>query len=340
MHKRGIRGSFGMGGTTEHMVKLLEEGILDKILTIQAFDQYAIESLMKDYNHIEISAGFYANPHNRGTAVNLLNVVVLGATEIEYIQQLEAGMRIDTLKQLFADQPRLIIFACNTRPCDDFLAQAKNHQVALISSPLTANRIIEVIGFYLRSILSDKETRHGVFMEVMGLGVLLSGSSGIGKSELALELLSRGHRLIADDAPEFFQASPDTLHGRCPKLLSNFIEVRGLGILNVSAMFGDNAIVTEKQLSLIVNLEPEDDIKPNDSNVPGRAPIERLGFETRSQTILDVEIPEVTLPLGPGRNMAVIIEAAARNHVLHLRGYNAAEDFIQRQREMINKSQS
>jgi HPr kinase/phosphorylase len=275
----------------------------------------------------------------RPNLIGYLNLIrpnriqVLGATEIQYLESLDPDIAEDTFRQLFNAKPSLIIFACDTKPSPQFQQTAQTTNTPLLYSPLTANRIIEVIGFFLRSILSDKETLHGVFMEVMGLGVLITGTSGVGKSELALELLSRGHRLIADDAPEFFQASPDIIHGRCPRLLSNFIEVRGLGILNVSAMFGHNAILTEKQLSLIVKLEADDDIKPDN-------PIERLGCTPQLRKVLDVDIPEVVLPIGPGRNMAVIIEASVRNHALHLRGYNAAEDFIERQREMINKNNS
>jgi HPr kinase/phosphorylase len=164
-------------------------------------------------------------------------------------------------------------------------------------------------------------------MEVMGIGVLLTGPSGIGKSELALELLSRNHRLVADDAPEFRRSGPNTVHGRCPSLLKDFMEVRGLGILNVRAMFGDNAIVEKKRLRLVVRL---DHISENTV-----WEVDRLGHSYRTLSILDVDIPEVHIPVAPGRNVAVIIEAAVRNHVLYLNGYNAAEDFIKRQQDLI-----
>ena len=166
-------------------------------------------------------------------------------------------------------------------------------------------------------------------MEVMGLGILLTGPSGVGKSELALELLSRGHRLVADDAPEFRRTAPDSVHGSCPPMLADFIEVRGLGILNVRAMYGNNAVMTHKRLHLIIRLQPPTE----NGNVPA---FDRLDTNQRHRTILGVDIPEVILPVAPGRDLAVIIEAAVRNHVLYLNGYNAAEDFIERQQQYID----
>ena len=156
----------------------------------------------------------------------------------------------------------------------------------------------------------------------MGTGVLITGDSSIGKSELALELLTRGHRLIADDATEFSRIAPDTLNGTCPEMLRDFLEVRGLGILNVRAMFGDSAIKQSRNLRLIIVLQDlEDAVK-----------IDRLHGSRQIRVIQDVEIPEVTLPVGPGRNLAVLLEAAVRNHILISKGYDASEAFIERQK--------
>jgi len=257
-------------------------------------------------------------------------IQVLGETETRYLSSLEADICEDTLRQLFNARPAMIIFACSSLPRDALRQWAKTTSTPLLGSPLTARRIIEVLDFHIKSILSRKEIIHGVFMEVLGLGVLLTGASGVGKSELALELLTRDHRLIADDAPEFFQATPDTVHGRCPDLLADFIEVRGLGILNVRAMFGDNAILSDKRLSLIIRLEHVD--------AQNSSPLERLDSTQRHIKVLDMNIPEVVLPLGPGRDLAIIIETAVRNHALHLRGYNSAQDFIKRQRQLIHKN--
>ncbi len=258
-------------------------------------------------------------------------IQVLGATETQYLSGLEADICEDTLRQLFDAHPAMIIFACSTLPRDALRQWASDTATPLLGSPLTARRVIEVLDFHINSILSRKQIIHGVFMEVLGLGVLLTGPSGVGKSELALELLTRGHRLIADDAPEFFQATPDTVHGRCPDLLADFIEVRGLGILNVRAMFGDNALLNDKRLSLIIRLEYLG------AEV---SPLERLDSAQRHSRVLDMDIPEVALPLGPGRDLAIVIETAVRNHALHLRGYNSAQDFIKRQQQLIDKNPS
>ncbi len=274
-------------------------------------------------------------PAPQPNLVGYLNLIrpnriqVLGETETRYLSSLEADICEDTLRQLFNARPAIIIFACSTQPRDALRQWANRTSTPLFGSPFTARRVIEVLDFHINSILSRKQLLHGVFMEVLGLGVLLTGPSGIGKSELALELLTRGHRLIADDAPEFFQATPDTVHGRCPDLLADFIEVRGLGILNVRAMFGDNAILNDKRLSLIIKLENISELNTS--------PLERLDCTQRHVKVLDMDIPEVVLPLGPGRDLAIVIETAVRNHALHLRGYNSAQDFIKRQQQLINK---
>jgi len=152
---------------------------------------------------------------------------------------------------------------------------------------------------------------------------------GIGKSELALQLINRGHRLIADDATEFKRIAPNHIRGNCPDLLTDFLEVRGLGILNIRAMFGDNALIRYKRLRLIVDLEPlsDEEIKK----------IDRLGNTHQFTTILDVDIPEVIIPIAPGRDIAIIVEAAVRNHLLSMNGYNSADDFMKRQQQIIDK---
>jgi len=165
-------------------------------------------------------------------------------------------------------------------------------------------------------------------MEVMGTGVLITGESSIGKSELALELLTRGHRLIADDAPEFTRIAPDTLNGTCPDMLRDFLEVRGLGILDVRAMFGASAIKENRNLRLIIVLQ----------DIEEAVKIDRLHGSRRLRTIQGVDVPEVTLPVGPGRNLAVLLEAAVRNHILIANGYDASDAFIERQKRRLEQA--
>ena len=176
---------------------------------------------------------------------------------------------------------------------------------------------------------AEKTIIHGVFLEVHGLGVVLTGDSGIGKSELALELITRNHRLIADDAPEFSLAGPDTVRGTCPDALRDFLEVHGLGLLNIRAMYGDTAIKDDQDLHLMIQLKrmTSEDLQQ----------VNRLVGSPGLKNILDVEIPVVTLPIGSGRNLAVLVEAAAKHHILLRKGYNAPELFINRQQDLIDQ---
>lgn len=258
-------------------------------------------------------------------------VQVLGPEEALYLEQLKTNSHKDAMSRLFECEPEMIIFAGITNDNeikDEFVEAANKSETPLLYSPLASNQLTELLQYHLVRLLGDSKIMHGVFMEVMGIGVLLTGPSGIGKSELALELISRGHRLIADDAPEFRRSAPDTIRGRCPPLLKDFLEVRGLGILNVRAMFGDTSIVETKRLRLIVHIDTISD--------DSLWQIDRIGGSQRKKKVLDVEIPEVQIPVAPGRNVAVIIEAAVRNHVLYLNGYNAADDFIKRQQKLID----
>ncbi len=176
--------------------------------------------------------------------------------------------------------------------------------------------------------MANRETTlHGVFMDVMHVGVLLTGASGVGKSELALELLSRGHRLVADDAPLFTMIDANSVGGSCPELLCDFLEVRGLGVLNIRAMFGNPAVVALAPLELILNLRHMSDEEVGQ--------VDRLRASADSVAVLGVTIPRVTIPVTPGRNLAILAEVAVRNHMLACSGYDAAAEFCDRQRRML-----
>ncbi|MDH5180613.1 MAG: HPr(Ser) kinase/phosphatase [Gammaproteobacteria bacterium] len=273
----------------------------------------------------EVLAGYFNSVHPN-------QIQIIGHKELAYLTALTGHSLEKIFNALDNNEPSTFIIANNAETPTELLEFVRSRKIALLRSALPGAKLIEYLRYYLAELFSDRITRHGVFMEVMGLGVLISGASGIGKSELALELLSRGHRLIADDAPEFFRAGPEIIHGRCPPALHGFLEVRGLGILNVRAMFGETAILNSKRLRLVIRMQlfsEQDHTK-----------IDRLSTTDHYENILDAEIPVVVLPVAPGRNLAVIVEAAVRNHVLLLSGYNATEDFIKRQQKLINQNDS
>jgi HPr kinase/phosphorylase len=263
--------------------------------------------------------------------MNLINphrIQVLGGKELKYLENLKKNSRKDAIAQLFSGNSKLIIVARQQDIPKDLVEASGAARIPLLGSALTSQEIIQQIQYYLTSYFARKITLHGVFMEVMGTGVLITGDSSIGKSELALELLTRGHRLIADDATEFSRVAPDTLNGACPEMLQDFLEVRGLGILNVRAMFGASAIKQNRNLRLIIHLQDMEDASRMD----------RLHGSRQIRRIQDVEIPEITLPVGPGRNLAVLLEAAVRNYILYSKGYDASQAFIERQKLRLEKA--
>jgi HPr kinase/phosphorylase len=262
--------------------------------------------------------------------MNLINphrIQILGSKELKYLENLKMNSRKDAVAHLFSGNSKLIIVTRQQGIPADLVEASESSRIPLLGSALTSQEIIQQIQYYLTSYFARKITLHGVFMEVMGTGVLITGDSSIGKSELALELLTRGHRLIADDATEFSRVAPDILSGACPEMLQDFLEVRGLGILNVRAMFGASAIKQNRNLRLIVHLQDMDDA----------ARMDRLHGSRQIRRIQDVEIPEITLPVGPGRNLAVLLEAAVRNHILVSKGYDASKAFIERQKLRLEK---
>lgn len=253
-------------------------------------------------------------------------VQILGTAEVEYLRRLPEAEHRLALHNLFSCATTTLVIVANDEAVDpDLIAAADETGLPLLATPLGSPRVIDHLQHYLTRALAARTTLHGVYLEVMGVGIFITGESGSGKSEVALELLSRGHRLIADDAVEFSRTGPDVLIGRCPRMLRDFLEVRGLGILNVRAMFGDTAVRPEKTLRLIVHLQP--------LTAERMTKIDRLQAEQKTRTILDVDIPEVVLYVAPGRNLAVLVEAATRAHILRMRGINPLDELIRRQQE-------
>jgi len=257
-------------------------------------------------------------------------IQLLGSVELNYLESLRDISRHDAVKQLFKNEPACIIIAENKRVPTFLKRKCNEKHVPLLQSPISSTKLSDSLHYYLTNLFADIITLHGVFMEVMAIGVLITGPSGIGKSELALELISRGHRLIADDAPQFSRIAPDIINGTCPDTLQDFLEVRGLGIINIRRLYGSTTIKSNKYLRLIVRLEPLDKKQ--------MMTIDRLEGSYRSKKILDVDIPEITIPVAPGRNLAILIECAARNHSLRMDGYNSSEEFINNQQQIIEQS--
>jgi len=257
-------------------------------------------------------------------------VQVIGENELAYLQRLSKKERPQQVKTLFGcKSTAAVVITNNKKAAPDLIRAADSAGLPLFTSPLASPLVIDHLQYHLTRALAPRTTVHGVYMEVMGMGMLLTGESGIGKSELALELLSRNHRLIADDAVEFIRVGPDILVGQCPGPLSDYLEVRGLGILDVRTMFGETAVRHKKRLHLIVRMERIDKRQKK---------IDRLQAQQLTRTILDVEIPEVVLFVGAGRNLAVLVEAAARSYILRMWGIDTLKEFMQRQQALIHRS--
>jgi HPr kinase/phosphorylase len=223
-----------------------------------------------------------------------------------------------------------VIVADGVAPRPELVDAASATHTPLFTSPLPAPVVIEKLSRYLAKLLAETTERHGVFMDVLGLGVLITGESGAGKSELGLELISRGHGLVADDVVEISRIAANTLEGRCPPMLKDYIEVRGLGLLNIRTIFGETAVRRKMKLRLITHL---------DRPVPGggRDPTERLPLAELSEEILGVTVPKVTIPVAAGRNLAVLVEAAVRNAILKLRGIDTTAEFLARQKQQMDE---
>jgi HPr kinase/phosphorylase len=247
---------------------------------------------------------------------------VMGRREVEYVASLDPAVQEQTATRIFGPDT-VCVFVCEGLAVPPVLAHAARRAgTALLTSTEPSQHVINVLRPYMQRELGEVTTLHGVFLDVLEIGVLITGDSSIGKSELALELVSRGHGLVADDVVELQQIGPETIQGRCPPMLRDFLEVRGLGVLNIRSIFGETAVRPRKALRLIVHLESLD---------AGSGGRERLTTRSGTQEILGVEIPTVTLPVAPGRNLSVLVEAAVRNHILLTRGIDSTREFIARQ---------
>ncbi len=254
---------------------------------------------------------------------------IVGAAERRYLDEISPQQRDDSFDRITTGDTVLVVIADNENLPAELLDTLHRAQIAVLETVQPSHKIAYHLRHFLGRALARTITVHGVFLEILSLGVLITGKAGVGKSELALELINRGHRLVADDAAEFALLGPDDLNGGCPPILQDFLEVRGLGILNIRAMFGEAAIKRRKQLGLSIHL-----MRPQTPDLPAE---NRLSGNRRSRDILDVTIPEITLPVAAGHNLGVMVEAACRDHLLRMQGYRSDEVFADRQQQSMDQ---
>ena len=248
-----------------------------------------------------------------------MRLQILGNAEVSYLTKLTPAERSNVYDRLFSYNFPALLISRNGVPSPECLVMAKKHNVTLLRSQNPTGSVITAVTTYLNSAMAPRIGRHGVLMEVYGEGVLIVGESGIGKSEAAIELLKRGHRLIADDHVEIKKLSGSLLMGTSPEVLRDYVELRGIGIINVAKLFGMGAVKSENEINLVVNI-----VRWNPQEV-----YDRLGMETQYTEILGVKIPMNTIPITPGRNLAVILEVAAMNNRQRKMGYNPALEFTE-----------
>ena len=251
----------------------------------------------------------YFDPHR---------ITVLGRSEMAMLQSLGEEKKATAIEHFFALRPATVIVARDITPSERMLAAAEKYDIPLLSSKDSTSNVVADLVSLLNVELAPRITRHGVLIEVYGEGILLVGDSGVGKSETAIELIKRGHRLIADDAVEIRRVSSKSLVGRAPENIRHFIELRGVGIINVSRVYGAGAVKVTETVDLVVQLEPWDPKKN----------YQRTGLETEYYDILGVRIPSTEIPVSPGRNLAVVLETAAINNRQKKMGYNAAKELL------------
>ena len=245
-----------------------------------------------------------------------MRLQVMGNVEMSYTGKLSSGNRSAIFDRLFSYKFPAMVISRNNEPDELCLAMAKKHNVTVLRSPKATGAVVTSIITYLKAALAPRITRHGVLVEVYGEGILLKGDSGVGKSEAAVELLKRGHRLVADDAVDIKKVSNKTLVGSSPELIRYFMELRGIGIIDVRRIFGTGAVKPTEKIDLIINLHKWEEGKAYD----------RMGEETNFEEIMGIFVPALEVPIRPGRNLAVIIEVAAMNNRNKKMGYNAAKE--------------
>ncbi|MGB3260112.1 HPr(Ser) kinase/phosphatase [Paenisporosarcina sp.] len=270
---------------------------------------------------LEMAGYFTHYPANR--------VQLLGKTELSFYDMLLPHERIERMKKLCSPDTPAIIVSHDMKVPEELKNASNEEHVPVLTAKMATTRFSSLLTNFLESKLAPTTAVHGVLVDIYGVGVLITGKSGVGKSETALELVKRGHRLVADDCVEIRQEAENTLVGNAPKLIEHLLEIRGLGIIDIMTLFGASAIRSFKRISLVIDLEIWDPQKTYD----------RLGLEEEKMKIIDTDLHKLTIPVRPGRNLAVIIEVASMNHRLKRMGVNAAEEFSNRLNDVISQNE-
>lgn len=253
---------------------------------------------------------------------------VIGKVEMTYLESMEKPARKEMLKEYFSYEMPCVIICRDMLPPNELLEQALEKDVPVYQSSMVTTRFSFLLTNYLNRVLAPRVTRHGVLVDVYGIGVLITGESGVGKSEAALELVKRGHQLVADDVVDICRVSEDRLTGEAPEMVRHFMEIRGIGIIDIRAMYGVGSVVISKSIDFVMHMEKWVEGKEYD----------RMGLTEEYTTILGVKIPHQLMPVRPGRNLAIIVEVAARNLGLKRLGYSAAHELDRRLTEMIKRN--
>ncbi len=257
-------------------------------------------------------------------------VQIVGHREVAYLQDSNDEDQERRIQRIVTLEPPVVIVADAQVAPDRLVGLCDRADIPLFVTQESAGHVIDVVRSYLSQLFAERTTRHGVFMDILGLGVLLTGESGLGKSELGLELISRGHGLVADDAVDLFRVSQTSLEGRCPELLMNLLEVRGIGLLDIKSIFGETAVRRKMRLKLIVHLVRKETLERE---------FERLPYEPLFEDILGVQVLKAIIAVDAGRNLAVLVEAAVRNTILQLRGIDTYREFIERHQKALAKGE-
>ncbi len=256
-------------------------------------------------------------------------VQIVGRREVAYLNEASTEVAERRISRIVTLEPPVLIVADGQPAPDKLVAMCDRAAIPLFSTAESAGHVIDVVRGFLSQHFAERTTRHGVFMDILGVGVLLTGESGLGKSELGLELISRGHGLVADDAVDLYRVSQTALEGRCPELLLNLLEVRGIGLLDIKAIFGETAVRRKMRLKLIVHLVRKETMDRE---------FERLPYEPLYEEILGVQVQKAVIAVDAGRNLAVLVEAAVRNTILQLRGIDTYQEFIARHQRAMQKN--